>query len=201
MKLHLCAALALLITLCTAGCSTVNVEQRPGVNFSRYRTFDFAQTQVKTQDTQNPLYQSSIAEATIQQAIKQELAERGITQVQRGRPDFFVSTHVYVEEAERVVSNPPVAAGFAYPYSVFYRGALLPVNYGYWYSPRYYNTGTHTEKYQEGTMVIDMIDSRTNNLVWRGSVANPVNDPARFGKQFAEEAKDIIEKFPVKKID
>lgn len=186
---------ALLLLWLSACAPAVTVEQRPGTNFANYRTYAWADTEVKTQGDQNPLLRSSIAQNTIQQAIEGELGKRGLRRVERN-PDFYLTTHVYVEEAERTVMNPtPLGAGFAYPYAVRFRGGLLPVNYGYWYSPAYYQTA-RTEQYREGTLVLDFIDAKTNNLVWRGSMVDPVNDPARLGPQFAEAARDILEKFP-----
>ena len=190
---HPIAWVALLLLWLSACTPAVTVEQRPGTNFDKYRTFAWADTEVKTQGDQNPLLRSPIAQERIHQAIAGELSKRGIREVENN-PDFYVTTHIYVEQAERTVSNPP-PTGYAYPYSVRYRGALLPVNYGYWYSPAYYQT-THTEEYREGTLVLDFIDAKTDNLVWRGSMADPVDDPARLGKQFSESAKDILDKFP-----
>lgn len=192
---HPLAWVALLLMWLSACAPTVNVEQRPGVNFNNYRTFAWADTEVKTSGDQNPLLNSPIARDRIRQAIAGELAARGIREVQRN-PDFYLTTHIFVEQAERTVANPtPPPPAFSYPYLVRFRGALIPVNYGYWYSPAYYQT-THTEQYREGTLVLDFIDAKTHNLVWRGSMADPVDDPARLGKQFAEAAKDILEKFP-----
>ncbi|MBF9221949.1 DUF4136 domain-containing protein [Hymenobacter ruricola] len=194
MKYSLCWV-ALLLGWLSACAPAVNVEQRANVDFNNYRTYAWAETEVKTPGDQNPLLRSPIAQANIQQAIESELGKRGLRRVERN-PDFLVTTHLFVEQAERTVMNPtPPPSAFAYPYLVRYRGALLPVNYGYYYSPAYYQ-GTHTEQYREGTLVLDFIDARTNNLVWRGSMADPVNDPARLGSQFADAAKDILEKFP-----
>ena len=196
------AWLPLLFVWLSACTSAVNVEQRPGVNFDKYRTFAWADTEVKTPGDQNPLLRSSIAQDRIHQAIAGELGKRGIREVENN-PDFYLTTHIFVEQAERTVTDPrplinqrPI--GYAYPYSVRYRGAYLPVNYGYWYSPAYYRT-THTEQYREGTLVLDFIDSKTNNLVWRGSMVDPVDDPASLGRQFAESAREILDKFPKEK--
>ncbi|MET4105573.1 DUF4136 domain-containing protein [Hymenobacter sp. UYP22] len=190
----------LLLFLLLAGCSSpVAVQQKPGVDFSQYHTYDWAKTDVKSADSQNPIYQSSLNDEQIQDAINGELAKRGIRMVQgTAKPDFYLTYHLYIEEAERTVANPP-AAGFAYPYAFSYRGRLLPINYGYWYSTPYYNTGYRTETYQEGTMILDMVDARSHNLVWRGSMADAVNNPARLGDEFAKSAKDILDKFPVEK--
>lgn len=173
----------------------VNVEQRANVDFSKYRTFDFADTEVKTNGDRNPLLRSPIAQDRIKQAIAGELAQRGLRQVAT-RPDFLITTHTYVEQAERTVYDTQPGIGYAYPYAVSYRGGFLPINYGYWYTPSYYQTA-HTEQYHEGTLVIDFIDARTNNLVWRGSLADPVDDPARLGTEFSKSAKDILDKFPI----
>lgn len=81
-----------------------------------------------------------------------------------------------------------------------YRGGYLPINYGYWYTTPYYNTGYRTETFTEGTMILDFIDARSNNLVWRGSVADAVNNPARLGEEFGKAAKDILDEFPVEKL-
>ncbi|MDJ0367637.1 DUF4136 domain-containing protein [Hymenobacter sp. H14-R3] len=175
--------------------SAVNVERRDNVNFSKYRTFDFAETKVKTNGDQNPLLRSPIAQDRIKQAIAGELATRGLRQTE-GKPDLLITTHTYVDQAERTVYSTYAGAGYAYPYSVGYGGAYLPINYGYWYRPSYYQT-PHTEQYTEGTLIIDFIDRRTNNLVWRGSMADDVNDPGRLGSEFSKSAKDILDKFPV----
>lgn len=180
------------LSACT---SAVNVEQRADVNFAKYRTFDFANTEVKTSGDQNPLLNSPIAQDRIKQAIASELAKRGLREVE-ANPDIIVTTHTFVERAERTVYDTYPGANYAYPYAVGYRGRFLPINYGYWYTPSYYSQ-PRTEQYREGTLIIDFIDARTNNLVWRGSMADPVDDPARLGTEFSKSAKDILDKFPV----
>jgi len=195
MKSILLAVGLALLTGVSACAPKVNVEQRANVNFSRYRTFDFADTEVKTSGDQNPLLRSAITQDRIKQAIASELAKRGLRQVETN-PDFLVTTHTFVEKAERTVYDTQPAAGYAYPYSVGYRGRFLPVNYGYWYGPSYYSQ-PRTEQYREGTLVIDFIDARSNNLVWRGSVADPVDDAGRLGSEFSKNAKEILDKFPV----
>ncbi|QJX46318.1 DUF4136 domain-containing protein [Hymenobacter taeanensis] len=197
MKTSLYAVLLLLIGLLSSCSSGVAVQQKPGVDFSQYRTYDWAKTDVKSADSQNPIYKSSLNDEAIQNAINSEMAKRGIRPVQgNATPDFYLTYHLYIEEAERTVANPP-APGYAFPYAMSYRGRFLPINYGYWYTTPYYNTGYRTETFQEGTMILDVVDARTNNLVWRGSMADPVGNPARIGDEFARSAKDILDKFPV----
>ncbi|WBO83643.1 DUF4136 domain-containing protein [Hymenobacter yonginensis] len=190
-----------LLTVLVSACSpSVAVQQRPGTDFSQYKTYDWATTEVKSASSANPIYKSSLNDQQIQSAISSELAKRGIRQATgRTKPDFYLTYHLYIEEAERTVTNPQ-PAGFAYPYSFAYRGRFLPINYGYFYSSPYYNTGTRTETFTEGTMILDFVDARSNNLVWRGSVADAVGNPGRIGEEFSKSAKDILDKFPVEKL-
>ncbi|SMB95506.1 hypothetical protein SAMN00120144_4106 [Hymenobacter roseosalivarius DSM 11622] len=48
-------------------------------------------------------------------------------------------------------------------------------------------------------MILDFVDARTNNLVWRDSMADPVSNPANIGSEFAKSAKQILDEFPVEK--
>ena len=83
MKNILLAAGFALLTGLSACAPQVNVEQRANVNFSRYRTYDFAETEVKTSGDRNPLLRSPITQDRIKQAIAGELGKRGLQQVER----------------------------------------------------------------------------------------------------------------------
>lgn len=196
MKNYLLLLLLAVAASLNACAPAVNVEKRANVDFSRYRTYAWADTKVKVSGDANPVYKDPIAQDRIRMSIDQELAQRGLRKV-TGRPDFYVTTHFYIDDAERTVSNPPVGgAGYGYPYAVSYGGGFIPVNYGYYYTPAYYQT-YRTEQYKQGTLIIDFIDSRTNNLVWRGSLADPVDEPGRIGSEFSKNAKEILDKFPI----
>ena len=52
------------------------------------------------------------------------------------------------------------------------------------------------EKYEAGTVVVDMVDARTKQLIWRGSVQNAISNPARIKDQLAREVQRIVERFP-----
>ena len=129
MKNSLLATILALLAGVSACSPRVNVEQQANVNFSKYRTFDFADTQVKTSGDQNPLLNSPLAQDRIQQAIAGELTKRGLRQVETN-PDFLVTTHTFVEQAERTVYDAYPGPDYAYPYAVGYRGRFLPINYG-----------------------------------------------------------------------
>jgi len=41
-----------------------------------------------------------------------------------------------------------------------------------------------------------MINTRTKQLIWRGSVQNAIGNPARIKDQLAREVQRIVERFP-----
>ena len=73
-----------------------------------------------------------------------------------------------------------------------YRG----FGYGYSYyggGPGHNGTGT---PYTKGTLVIDILDAKTDELVWRGSAVNRMSDPTYDAKEINKVVEKILEEFP-----
>ena len=72
-------------------------------------------------------------------------------------------------------------------------------NYGYpgrwggWYPRQPYTVTPYTE----GTVIIDVIDPKTNDLLWRGrGAARTTDDPAEFQAYLRDAVQAIVRKFP-----
>ena len=66
--------------------------------------------------------------------------------------------------------------------------------YSYTYNPWWGDT-VDVYQYTEGTMVIDFVDRRTGNLVWRGSATAVVDNPPKHDK-IEEAVTRVLETFP-----
>lgn len=69
-------------------------------------------------------------------------------------------------------------------------------NYGYYWRrfPRQYATVT---EYTEGTVIVDVVDPVTKELLWRGQGVSPVsNDPAKYASELNKTVTAILEMFP-----
>lgn len=55
----------------------------------------------------------------------------------------------------------------------------------------------HVKEYTEGTLILDIIDRSTDELVWRGSVSGNVEGISRLRKQIEKGVKAIMKKYPV----
>ncbi|MFZ6009549.1 MAG: DUF4136 domain-containing protein [Bacteroidota bacterium] len=175
-----------------AGCAITDVDRT--TDFGRYRTFAWGESEV---EVDNSSYSSEMIHRHLKAAIENEFAKRGIMPVQR-KPDFLVSYHTYTEKKEQVsaVSHPPYYFNPFYPF-YYYSFRYSPFG---WYVPYTWVSAPHTTVYTEGTLVIDITDRKTKELVWRGMVSGNVNR-GDLEKQLNKAVKAIMKKYPVEKVE
>lgn len=73
---------------------------------------------------------------------------------------------------------------------------LRTFNYGYTWRgfPR---QRTEVYEYQEGTVIIDVVDPASRELLWRGQGKAPVStDPEEYAEQLEKTVRAILAKFP-----
>jgi hypothetical protein len=105
----------------------------------------------------------------IKNAVDRELRAKGFMLKEKGPVDFTVATHAGIRE--RVAVAPP-AVIFSYHQGYYRRG------HGYyssfWYDP--YGPYPRVMYYEEGTLVIDIIDTKSENIAWRGVASGILRD-------------------------
>jgi hypothetical protein len=158
LRLWLAAAAAALVASCASG-PKLFVNEDPGADFGRYRTFAFS----TPLGTDSPQY-SSMLSTFLKDATRRELEARGYRYVES---DADLLVNFYVSTKEKVTSTAGPAYGAGY---YGYRG----MNYGVW-------TGYETQvsQYTEGTLNIDLVDTRQKRLVWEGVAVGRVRDEIR----------------------
>lgn len=97
----------------------------------------------------------------VKDAIERQLTEKGLVQVDNpATADFLVDYHVAVQQRrERVatpVNRPMLVCG--------YYGCWNSYGWGYWGPPE---VVVHTVRYQEGTLVVNLVEQRTSKLAFR----------------------------------
>ena len=90
------------------------------------------------------------------------IAPHGIVEATNGNPDFYVAFYVGLDD--RYDLNH---VGYGLP--VFHRGFRT----GWWGWPRGYDVWA--VPYTESTVIVDVIDAHTNQLVWRGYDTDTLN--------------------------
>ncbi len=145
------AAAALLSV--AAGCTslTVGSDYDKAATFSQSGTFTLMQREHR--DTQNPLVVTRAEDA-----IRQELVRKGYREASdSGTADFSVDFTIGSKERTDVDSYPSAYAGGGWGWG----------NRGWWGGP-YWGQDLDVRQYREGTLSIDIFDTKTHRPVWHG---------------------------------
>jgi len=177
---------------------SVKSDYEKNFDFSQLHTFAF-----KTDRASNdPLSTNTLEAGRIQNALTAQLEANGFTQA-TGNPDFIVAFYSRTKQKTQVQSVGGFGPGFG-PGFGFGRG--FGWGYGIPFRARWrwgYGPDIWTTNYTQGCVMADIIDPRTNDLVWRGRVTDTVNGIGQSEKQANQAAKDLVKQFvkDAKKVD
>ncbi len=161
------------------GCSSISVssDYDESTDFNELKTFAWMKGVNEGKldlGVKNPLVRSRI-----QNAIAAELEAKGYRQV-FGRPDFHVAYHARTQERLDLRSMPM-------------SGPMRGPRWGGAYADLY--------QYEEGTLIIDLVEEKTQHLIWRGVGKGAVDwrgDPDQKTKLINEAVQKILAEFPPK---
>jgi hypothetical protein len=161
--------------------SSTKSDYQKDFDFSRLHTFSF-----KTErDSRDRLATNTIEAQRILKALTVQLEENGFTQGSDS-PDFIVAFYSRVKEKTEINSTGfGYGPGWGWGYGIPYRNR--------WRWGRGPDISTYT--YTQGCVMADIIDSKTQELVWRGVVKDTVNGIGQSEKQVNSAAKDLIQRF------
>lgn len=165
-----------------AGCSPeirVYSDYDPDYDLTKYSTFNWMQKS-NIESGNNPLYYNELNDKRIKSAVLQQLLSKGY--VLSEEPDLVLHYHIIVDDQSIVTTDP----------------------HDYFYSPYWMHLRTSVRQYREGTLIIDLMDSKTNNLVWRGWAASAlegVYTPEQIDHLIKTAVAKIFKKFPKKPSD
>lgn len=132
--------------LLTAACSPqirVYSDHDPDYQVSNFKTFDWEQ-KTDIEANRNPLQYNELNDKRIKSAVLRELTSRDYIFSEES-PDRIIHYHIVIDD-QSIVAEP----------------------YENFYGPYWTQTRTHVYPYREGTLIIDLMDPRTNSLIWRG---------------------------------
>jgi hypothetical protein len=132
-------------------------------NLSNYRTFAWMPASDQAQT-------NSAADAKIKDATTMALVSKGL-RLSRRNPDLVVNYTLKVGVGSRMDYYSPYYGGGFYPgWGLGWGWGYRPYYYAFGAPFGYYGGMTFAEKehYKEGTLIIDLVDTRTRRIVWRG---------------------------------
>ncbi len=185
------AVLVLGLASCTSVKTSTNYDPNSVQALDSYRTYAWLPMK-EGADTRiyNPIIQSRV-----RLAVDRELAERGFRLVDENQnPDFKLGWHGAIDKRVEVdvINN-----FYGYQWDPWFDPFFGPVAYGGAGAP----TATVRE-YREGTLILDVVDARSNNLVWRGTAEATLADNmiAKKSQKLIDNAVEkILKDFPPEK--
>lgn len=183
-RLFALSILVLLVTGCASGPS-IRTSSAPGADLTSYQRFAF----VESLGTDRAGYASLVSQQLVF-STQRELELRGLELAETvDLADLLVNFNVHLDERIRTrqVTDP-------------WRG---PTFYDYrfgFYSPwPSYSVSTEVEQYSEGTLVIDLIDASSQQMVWEGTARNQITERSRrdAAARLDDAVKRIFQNFPV----
>jgi hypothetical protein len=185
--------LAALLGAVSGGCATLEVQTEfdPRADFSGFETWVWMPREPPA--TGDPRLDNAILHSRIRAVVEEQLALQGFRKLASGTPDFLVSFHAAIDQRLDVStvdrSYPRHGGG---PYG----GA------GRWGGGWVHSSETRVREYELGSLILDIADNRTRDLVWRGfaqaEVGQRSQDQARRDERLREAVRRMLEQFPPK---
>ena len=165
------AVTALLVVLPALAKVTVDFDK--SVDFSMYKTYALR----PGTPAKDPLMQKRI-----QGAVDAELAAKGLTKTE-GAADLYVATHASSKNEKQIDVNNLGYAGYRWH------------GWGGW-GP----TTVNMYEIPIGTLIVDLLAGKSNELVWRGVATETLSDnPQKVAKLINKVVTKMFKKFPPKK--
>ncbi len=173
----------------TVSCATVKVRTDfdTDVDFAGYGTYDWLEPPVLTepaaQESVDPFARNSLLDKRVRREVDRVLAARGYRRVTDGNSAFLVHYQVILENRTKIRSNS-IGGGY---YGGYYRHGYLGGGY---------SGGTYSYDYKEGTLILDVIDSRTERISWRGWAVGTNREGYYTEELVAKAVGGVLAEFP-----
>jgi hypothetical protein len=182
------AALALAVAVVHAGVK-VRAEFDKEYDFSKARTFGWhpdgaGEVKLLMREGGDPEQIRARWEPTIKDAVEQEMIKRGLSPAASGVPDLYLNYYF--------LSGPNSEAQTRGQFI----GAIPP-----WGVPDFEMTTTSLKIFEQGTLILDIIDGPKRQIVWRGIAEAQVDrqrTPAEREKRIREAVGEVLKKYPPK---
>ena len=126
------------------------------INLSGYVSYSWLDLAAIEGKGMNPLYYNELNDKRIKEAVDKQMKTRNF-QPFSTKGELELHYHIIVEDKTTVITEP----------------------IGSQYRPNPNNYRTSTYQYREGTLIIDLMDTKNNTLIWRGWATDVITNAVR----------------------
>lgn len=165
----------LLIILASCSSFSVKHDYDRETDFQQYKTYAWSEQEIPG----DVLAKNPLVKKRLKIAVDETLRSKGYSLIELDKADFVVVTHAGIKERMRVENWG---------------------RYG-WYDPWWgpYGGRVDVSYYEEGTLVIDIVDAKEKELVWRGmgtGIVKRYAKPEKMQKDIDQDVTRILAAFP-----
>jgi hypothetical protein len=162
----------LLLGSCAPGIQ-VSSDYDIATNFRQFKTFGWYQDKAQTKVNPDSVGYDTFFDKRMKKAIETQLKTQGLAYSDTN-PDVYINYKAGFSNESRVRNS--------YPYGYGY--------YGYPFG------GSSVQQYKEGTITIDMVDARKNELLWRGVGEMEVSNRNISEEKVYDAVTNILRQYP-----
>ncbi len=158
------AAIAAIVLF--TGCSTLQIrtDHDPEFSFNALKNYTLIAPKPEKVD--------SLTYTHISRAINNTLERKGYRSSDKADADFYLLIHLDVKNVKEVQTYYEYAGLRPYPYNYYRPDLKVPYPPRPYIDPYYFDhsvtTSTHTFEYQQGKLVVDVFEPKSNKVIWRG---------------------------------
>jgi hypothetical protein len=180
----------------------VRTSVSPDANLSGLRTFRVLRAPARRANApaltaSDPMLDNSITNNALRQDLEQAFEGRGYA-VSTDSPDFAVAYYAGTKEKFDTTYWDPGAWSYG-PWRYSYRGSRDRWAWPYygWSGAAWAGPVAQLREYTQGTVIVDVVDPRSRELLWRGQgVAQVSDDPKAYTRQLRQAVEKVVAKFP-----
>jgi hypothetical protein len=158
--------LSLFAVVANASAQEVSLDYARDHDFALYKSFAWSPAQ---QPAKNPANHIRIT-----RAVEEALGPKGMAKSADGRPDVYLMYHGRVGDKVKVRSK----------------------NTGGYWEPTNLRTVVDVGKVREGTLILEMYDAQTKDVVWRGVATSVGVREDRAEEEIKAAVKKLLEAYP-----
>jgi len=176
----------LLISSCSG--LKVSTDYDPASDFQSLKQYQWYQAK---DGEQSGHANSPLMDKRIRATIESHLAAKDLLKTER-TPDFYLNYSVTTEDKVDIQTHHTYsgyAPGWGWRGGVGYRGMHMGVSYSH----------SVAKEYQSGTLIIDIIDPASNQLIWRGLASKKIpstTSPEKLDELVNVVVEGILKQYP-----
>ena len=184
MRLRTLAPLAL-VALAACNPYTIKYDFDPAAPLATYKTFDWYKPK-KDRVGDAPPRMAGFTDGRVRDAVERELSAKGLRRETSADPDLLLD-YFPVYQNRSYTTHTRVGFGTG----------------GWGWGARTSIGSSQRHRYKEGTIVLQMVDAKSNKLVWEGTAEGALTDlagrPEEAQEAIAKAVKDLLAEFPPKR--